>query len=128
MDMNKGKGEAAGKGVEELAMKILKKLIEPIHKDKLLDILQHAASRHIYVLEDIRKPADKYHKIFVSGLCPDSTLETLHDVFSPFGEFEEAEFPVDKRTGQSRGFAFITFKHMECAKRALKEHSKISKN
>jgi len=44
--------------------------------------------------------------------------------FEQFGEVEEACVITDKGTGKSRGFGFITFKHMDSAQRALKEPSK----
>lgn len=44
--------------------------------------------------------------------------------FEQYGEVEEACVITDKGTGKSRGFGFITFKHMDSAQRALKEPSK----
>ena len=48
-----------------------------------------------------------------------------HQVFHEYGEIEEGAVIVDKSTGKSRGYGFITFKHMDSAQRALKEPSKI---
>ncbi len=44
--------------------------------------------------------------------------------FEQFGEIEEGAVITDKGTGKSRGFGFITFKHMDSAQRALREPSK----
>ena len=48
-----------------------------------------------------------------------------YQVFHEYGEIEEGAVIVDKSTGKSRGYGFITFKHMDSAQRALKEPSKI---
>lgn len=41
------------------------------------------------------------------------------------GEIEEGAVISDKTTGKSRGYGFITFKHMESAHNALKAPSKM---
>ncbi|KAL2630422.1 hypothetical protein R1flu_015108 [Riccia fluitans] len=92
-----------------------------------MDILQDAAIRHMDVLDEIRKLADKdpaHRKIFVRGLGWDTTSDTLKSIFSSFGEVEEGAVIMDKSTGKSRGFGFVTFRHMDGAQRALKEPSK----
>lgn len=45
--------------------------------------------------------------------------------FREHGEIEEGAVIVDKATGKSRGYGFITYKHMESAQRALREPSKL---
>lgn len=44
--------------------------------------------------------------------------------FEQYGEIEEGAVITDKGSGKSRGFGFITFRHMDSAQRALKEPSK----
>ncbi|URE38553.1 hypothetical protein MUK42_33569, partial [Musa troglodytarum] len=41
------------------------------------------------------------------------------------GEIEEGAVIVDKATGKSRGYGFITYKHMESTQKALQEPSKL---
>lgn len=41
------------------------------------------------------------------------------------GEIEEGAVIYDKATGKSRGYGFITFKHMESTQSALKAPSKL---
>lgn len=48
----------------------------------------------------------------------------FEQAFEQYGEIEEGAVITDKATGKSRGFGFITFKHMDSAQRALKEPSK----
>ncbi|CAM6075382.1 unnamed protein product, partial [Sphagnum tenellum] len=103
------------------------KLIELFNKEQLVEILEDAATRHEDVLEEIRKLADKdpaHRKIFVRGLGWDTTSDTLKTVFAQFGEVEEGAVILDKGTGKSRGFGFVTFRHMDGAQRSLKEPSK----
>lgn len=111
----------------EVTKEDVKKLVEPFTKEQLMDLLENAALLHSDVLEEIRKLADKdpgHRKIFVRGLGWDTTTETLKTVFSQFGEVEEGAVIMDKATGKSRGFGFVTFKHMDGAQRSLKEPSK----
>ncbi|EFJ14894.1 hypothetical protein SELMODRAFT_27842, partial [Selaginella moellendorffii] len=63
-------------------------------------------------------------KLFVRGLAWETTSQALRDAFQHYGEIEEGAVITDKATGKSRGFGFITFKHMDSAQRALKEPSK----
>ena len=90
--------------------------------------LMHISSCvHADVLEEIRKLADKdpaHRKIFVRGLGWDTTSDTLKQIFAQFGEVEEGAVILDKGTGKSRGFGFVTFRHMDGAQRSLKEPSK----
>lgn len=58
------------------------------------------------------------------GLGWDTTSDTLKTVFAQFGEVEEGAVILDKGTGKSRGFGFVTFRHMDGAQRSLKEPSK----
>lgn len=41
------------------------------------------------------------------------------------GEIEEGAVIVDKATGKSRGYGFITYKHMESAQSALSAPTKM---
>lgn len=105
----------------------MKKLLEPFSKEQLMDIISENAKKDPQLLENIRKLADKdpaHRKIFVRGLGWDTTSEILKSVFSQYGELEECTVIVDKGTGKSKGYGFVTFKHMEGAQKALKEPSK----
>jgi heterogeneous nuclear ribonucleoprotein A1/A3 len=134
MDLKKRKMEENGAitggltpSAFEISKEDVKKLIELFNKDQLVEILEDAATRHEDVLEEIRKLADKdpaHRKIFVRGLGWDTTSDTLKTVFAQFGEVEEGAVILDKGTGKSRGFGFVTFRHMDGAQRSLKEPSK----
>jgi len=49
-------------------------------------------------------------KIFVGGLSWQTTEESMRFHFEKFGELSDIAIMIDKRTGQPRGFGFITMK------------------
>ena len=53
-------------------------------------------------------------KVFVGGLSWQTTEEGLRYYFEKFGELCDAALMTDKRTGQPRGFGFVTFKDPAC--------------
>ncbi|XP_009340221.1 UBP1-associated protein 2C [Pyrus x bretschneideri] len=104
-----------------------RRLIERFTPDQLLDILQDALSRHVDVLDAVRSIADpdaSQRKLFIRGLGWDTTTEGLRSLFSAYGELEEAIVILDKTTGKSKGYGFVTFRHVDSALMALKEPSK----
>ncbi|XP_016139358.1 heterogeneous nuclear ribonucleoprotein A3 homolog 2-like isoform X2 [Sinocyclocheilus grahami] len=61
--------------------------------------------------EDSNKPFahTTVKKIFVGGIKDDTEEDHLRDYFIPFGKIEAIEIMVDHKTGNKRGFAFVTF-------------------
>ncbi|KAI3466061.1 hypothetical protein Pfo_022724 [Paulownia fortunei] len=104
-----------------------RKILEPFTHDQLLEIVQNALLRHPDVLEGVRSFADRdttQRKLFIRGLGWETTTEKLRALFSSYGELDEAVVILDKVTGKSKGYGFITFKHIDGAIMALKEPSK----
>ncbi|HUW43399.1 MAG TPA: RNA-binding protein [Bacillota bacterium] len=60
-------------------------------------------------------------RIYVGNLPWSVTKQRLEELFSPFGEIEEALVIADKYTGRSRGFGFVTYKKDENADKAIEE-------
>ena len=58
-------------------------------------------------------------KLFVGGLPWAVDSARLEEVFSEFGEIVEAKVIVDRETGRSRGFGFVTYSTPEAAQDAL---------
>jgi cold-inducible RNA-binding protein len=58
-------------------------------------------------------------KLFVGGLAWATTDEGLRDAFSQFGEVTDAKVVMDRDTGRSRGFGFVTFDDAEAAQAAI---------
>ncbi|WZY96805.1 hypothetical protein YC2023_069134 [Brassica napus] len=104
-----------------------RKLIERFSTDQLLDILQNAVARHPDVLELVRSTADAditQRKLFIRGLAAETTTEGLRSLFSTYGDLEEAIVILDKVTAKSKGYGFVTFRHVDGALLALKDPSK----
>jgi RNA recognition motif-containing protein len=60
-------------------------------------------------------------KLFVGGLGSGVTTETLRSAFARFGTIEDAVVIVDRATGESRGFGFVTFSRSVDAHEAIKQ-------
>ncbi|XP_055044026.2 heterogeneous nuclear ribonucleoprotein A1b isoform X1 [Misgurnus anguillicaudatus] len=61
--------------------------------------------------EDSNKPFAHatVKKIFVGGIKDDTEEDHLRDYFTDFGKIDAIEIMVDHKTGNKRGFAFVTF-------------------
>ena len=102
-------------------------MLDLLSKEDLANIVLEAALRHTDVLDEVRRVADRdpsHRKIFVRGLGWETNSVSLKSTFSEFGDLEEAIAIIDKNTGKSRGYGFVTFKHMDGAINALREPSK----
>ncbi len=60
-------------------------------------------------------------KLFVGGLAWKTDDTSLQTAFSSFGEIMEARVILDRDTGRSRGFGFVTFNTEDSAESAAKE-------
>jgi RNA recognition motif-containing protein len=60
-------------------------------------------------------------KLFVGGLSWGTSDDGLRAAFEPFGEIVEAKVILDRDTGRSRGFGFVTFSDDAAATRAIEE-------
>ncbi|XP_011098784.1 glycine-rich RNA-binding protein 2, mitochondrial [Sesamum indicum] len=58
-------------------------------------------------------------KLFVGGLSYSTDEMSLREAFSQYGEVVEARVILDRETGRSRGFGFITFTSSEAASSAI---------
>ena len=58
-------------------------------------------------------------KLFVGNLSFDVTENDLQDLFVAFGPVSEVNLMVDRSTGRSRGFAFVTMATPEGAQAAI---------
>ncbi|EQC33608.1 hypothetical protein SDRG_08714 [Saprolegnia diclina VS20] len=116
-----GSGEAADAPAQD-DTKVLMRLLEPFSRDQLVAILVSAAMQHNSILTEIKTMASTdvvHRKIFVRGLPWDITSDRLRLHFVQFGPIEDAIVIMDKATGKSKGFGFVTFADMEAADHAL---------
>ena len=64
------------------------------------------------------------NKLFVGNLAFSATQADVEALFSDFGELDEVRLITDRDSGQSRGFAFVTFAAQKDAESALKMDGK----
>ncbi|EYU44195.1 hypothetical protein MIMGU_mgv1a011550mg [Erythranthe guttata] len=61
-------------------------------------------------------------KLFVGGLSYSTDEMSLREAFSQYGEVVEARVILDRETGRSRGFGFVTFTSTEAASSAIQAY------
>ncbi|OQR85791.1 hypothetical protein ACHHYP_11364 [Achlya hypogyna] len=101
----------------------LTRLLEPFSRDQIVTILVSAAMQHDSIFNEIKTMASAdiaHRKIFVRGLAWEATSDKLRQHFVRFGPVQNATVIMDKVTGKSKGFGFVTFDDMESANAALK--------
>ena len=59
------------------------------------------------------------NKLFVGNLSFNTTENDLNDAFAPHGTVTETNLMMDRTTGRSRGFAFVTMSTPEEAQKAI---------
>ncbi|URD74954.1 hypothetical protein MUK42_24162, partial [Musa troglodytarum] len=96
-----------------------RRIIESLSLDRLRNIVAAAVFRGEPGVVD-----HSQRKLFIRGLGTETTTDSVRSLFSAYGEFEEAAVIVDRATGKSKGYGFITFRHVDGSLRALKEPSK----
>ena len=61
------------------------------------------------------------NKLFVGGLSWDTDDNGLRNAFERFGSLTEVKVILDRDTGRSRGFGFVTFDDPQAAQQAAEE-------
>jgi len=56
-----------------------------------------------------KRDGDMAKKLFVGNLSWNTGDDGLYEAFSQFGEVTEAKVILDRETGRSRGFGFVTY-------------------
>jgi cold-inducible RNA-binding protein len=59
------------------------------------------------------------NKLFVGNLSFNTTENALQDAFAAFGTVTEANIMMDRMSGRSRGFGFVTMSSEEEAQKAI---------
>ncbi|KAI5607009.1 eukaryotic translation initiation factor 3 subunit G, partial [Silurus asotus] len=80
--------------------------------------LRDGATRRGESMQPNRR-ADDNATIRVTNLSEDTRETDLQELFRPFGSISRIYLAKDKNTGQSKGFAFISFHRREDAARAI---------
>ena len=76
-------------------------------------------------IQQVASASVSHCKIFIRGLPWSVSSETLTEIFAEFGPVREAAVIMDKITGKSRGFGFVTFESMDSANRSLVQPNKM---
>ena len=58
-------------------------------------------------------------KLYVGNLAFETTENDLQDLFEPHGQVNEVSLMMDRMTGRSRGFAFVTMNNNAEAEAAM---------
>lgn len=58
-------------------------------------------------------------KLFVGGLSWSTNDAGLRSAFERYGDIQEAKVIMDRETGRSRGFGFVTFSEADDATKAI---------
>ncbi|KAK6129137.1 hypothetical protein DH2020_037115 [Rehmannia glutinosa] len=91
------------------------------------NLLKHSASKNVTLgfsasnaslLQAVRSMSTS-SKLFVGGLSYSTDEMSLREAFSQYGEVVEARVILDRETGRSRGFGFVTFTSTEAASSAI---------
>ena len=61
------------------------------------------------------------HRLFIGNLDKKVTDTQLHQAFAHYASLLKVKVAVDNRTGQSRGYGFVSLGEAEDARRVLKE-------
>lgn len=59
------------------------------------------------------------NRLYVGNLSFNTDEGTLQNAFAAFGEVTEVKVIVDRETGRSRGFAFVTMSDANSARKAV---------
>ncbi|CAN1138011.1 Glycine-rich RNA-binding protein 3, mitochondrial [Linum perenne] len=92
---------------------------------KFGSILKQAASKQIAVEFSASRPSIyqaircNSSKVFVGGISYNTDDNSLRDAFGKYGEVIEARVIMDRETGRSRGFGFVTYTSEEEASSAI---------
>ncbi|XP_061558274.1 heterogeneous nuclear ribonucleoprotein A/B-like [Phyllopteryx taeniolatus] len=90
--------------------------------DKVLQQNQHKLDgRQIDPKRALAMKKEPVKKIFVGGLNPEATEESIREYFGAFGEIETIELPLDPKSKKRRGFIFITYKEEASVKKCLEK-------
>lgn len=61
------------------------------------------------------------NRLYVGNLAFSTDEQSLQTVFSKFGTVDEVKVVMDRETGRSRGFAFVSMSDANGAKKAIAE-------
>lgn len=94
---------------------------DPSVIDKVLEDEHSIGGKMVEVKRTVPKGGPKSKKIFVGGIPTSLTEDEFKAHFSSYGVVVEHQIMVDRSTGRSRGFGFISFKSEESVEKIISE-------
>ncbi|KAI1702983.1 RNA recognition motif domain-containing protein [Ditylenchus destructor] len=92
--------------------------------DRALNSQPHTIdNKVVFVKHATIRPRDL--TMFVGNLSPKTTVESLREYFSKYGQLTQCDMIIDRQTGQSRGFGYVAFGSQEELERARSAHPHI---
>ncbi|KAJ6800125.1 glycine-rich RNA-binding protein 7 [Iris pallida] len=85
--------------------------------NKIGGLLKKATTTNSSLFQSIRCMSSS--KLFIGGLSYGTDDQSLKEAFTNYGEVIEARVIMDRETGRSRGFGFVTFTSSEEASSAI---------
>ncbi|KAK1268110.1 hypothetical protein QJS04_geneDACA006953 [Acorus gramineus] len=85
--------------------------------NKIGNVLKQAIKSSPYAYQSVRCMSSS--KVFIGGLSYQTDEQSLKEAFAQYGDVAEARVIVDRDTGRSRGFGFVTFANSEEAQTAI---------
>ncbi|KAJ6810625.1 putative glycine-rich RNA-binding protein [Iris pallida] len=85
--------------------------------NKIGGLLKKATTINSSLFQSIRCMSSS--KLFIGGLSYGTDDQSLKEAFTNYGEVIEARVIMDRETGRSRGFGFVTFTSSEEASTAI---------
>lgn len=87
---------------------------------------EHEQEEEASKAKKTKQPSDvkEGKTLFIRNISFDTSEESLYELFEQFGEVDYCKMVEDKRTGHSRGMAFVKFKTVEGAEKCLVEADK----
>eukprot|EP01068_Selenidium_serpulae_P014231 Selendium_serpulae@DN6074_c0_g2_i2.p1 len=107
--------------LEYSRMEEFRRLLAPLSKEQMIEILARAASVHDDVYITSKAFVDECpaaRRLMVRNISFATENNSLYTVFSQFGPIEDFTI-VRERDGKSKGFGFVTFKSRDAVEMAL---------
>lgn len=97
---------------------VLDKVLEDEHiiNDRTVEVKRTVPREEMDV-----KGGQKTKKIFVGGIPPSITDDELKEYFSSYGNIVEHQIMLDRSSGRSRGFGFVTFEREDVVEAIINE-------
>lgn len=80
-----------------------------------------AAAGNVWADPSLEEWPEDDFRIFVGDLAPDATEDELKEAFSKYASYNMSRVVVDKRTGEGKGYGFVSFAKGEDMVAALRE-------